>query len=45
MKARASYFCPNSAFFSMPKALGKGSGCEKLKSTSMDSIGIRADDA
>ena len=30
---RASFFCPNMAFYSMSKVLYKGSDREKLKST------------
>jgi len=35
---RASFFCPNSAFCSMSKALWKGPDCEKIKST-CDTLG------
>ena len=35
---RASFFCPNLAFYSMSKALWKGSDSEKLKSAS-DNVG------
>jgi len=36
---KASFFCPNSAFCSISKALRKGPDCEKLKST-CDNLGV-----
>jgi len=36
---RPSFFCPNLAFCSMPKALWKDSDCEKLKYT-CDNLGV-----